>query len=299
MAIRSSCTRLPSRIRRAERAGDTHPYARDPRSIGEQCRIEACRAIRHVSALKGAPARAANGALSLTEVVTPMPAPSYSLRALARLALSLKAAQVAEQATDLVPTLGDEWLPSGALLDEARRLVLAAEAVLQRAVTVERESGTSWAEVGRKLGLAEQEARERFAANTQAWVDGVESLMQPMEGSIEVPLLPGDGVESPDQHARRLDRWMAERDGEQGDESCQVSDGLEVAPLNEQLYRLAHVARRFGGEDDLMQRRAYQEAEAALLDMAARLHPSDERAARRADESSLTLLALRPTQAKA
>src|SRR5688572_13370906 len=228
-----------------------------------------------------------------------MSASSYSLRALARLALSLKAAQVSEQATDLVPTLGDEWLPSGALLDEARRLVVAAEAVLQRAVTVEREAGTSWAEVGRKLGLSEQEARERFAANSQAWLDGVESLMQPIEGSIEVPLLPGDGVESPDQHARRLDRWMAERDAEQGEGSCQVSSGLEAAPLNEQLYRLAHVARRFGGEDDLKQRRAYQEAEAALLDMAARLHPSDERAARRADESSLTLLALRPTQAKA
>ena len=54
-----------------------------------------------------------------------------------------------------------------------------------------------------------------FVAETTAWADGVESLMQPIEGSIEVPLLPGDGVESPDEHARRLDRWMAERDGEQ------------------------------------------------------------------------------------
>lgn len=228
-----------------------------------------------------------------------MPGPSYSLRALARLALSLKAAQVSEQATDLVPTLGDEWLPSGALLDEARRLMVAAEAVLQRAVTVERESGTSWAEIGRKLGLSESDVRERFAANSQAWVDGVESLMQPLEGSIEVPLLPGDGVETPDQHAQRLDRWMAERDAEQVDDSRQVSSGLEEAPLSEQLYRLSHVARRFAGDPDLQQRTAYQEAEAALLDMAARQHPGDERAARRADESSLTLLALRPTHAKA
>jgi acyl transferase domain-containing protein len=213
--------------------------------------------------------------------------------------LSLKAAQVSEQATDLVPTLGDEWLPSGALLDEARRLLVAAEAVMQRAVTVERESGTSWAEIGRRLGLSEPAVRERFAANSQAWVEGVESLMQPVEGSIEVPLLPGDGVETPDQHAQRLDCWMAERDAEQVDTSRQVSSGLEEAALSEQLYRLSHVARRFVSDHDLRQRTAFHEAEAALLDMAARLHPGDERAARRADESSLTLLALRPTQAKA
>jgi hypothetical protein len=228
-----------------------------------------------------------------------MPGPSYSRRALARLALSLKAAEAAERATDLVPTVGDEWLPSGALLEEARRLAVAAEAVMQRAVTAERESGTSWAEIARRLGLGEHTARERFAANSQAWVDGVESLMQPLDGSIQVALLPGDGMESPDQHAQRLDRWMAEHDAHEADDSCQVSSGLEPAPLSEQLYRLAHVSRRVAGEHDLQQRRAYQEAEAALLDLAARRHPDDERAARRADESSLTLLALRPTHAKA
>ncbi|HEX6245298.1 MAG TPA: hypothetical protein VFZ61_30460, partial [Polyangiales bacterium] len=177
-----------------------------------------------------------------------MPGPSYSRRALARLALSLKAAQVSEQATDLVPTLGDEWMPSGALLDEARRLLVAAEAVLQRAVTVERESGTSWSEVGRKLGMSEHAAQERFAANSQAWVDGVDSLMQPVEGGIEAPLLPGDGVDTPDQHAQRLDHWMAERDAEEGDAQRQVSRGLEPAPLSEQLYRLGHVARRIAGD---------------------------------------------------
>lgn len=227
------------------------------------------------------------------------PPPSYSRRALARLALSLKAAQVADQGTDLVPTLGDEWLPSGALLDEARRLVVAAEAVLQRAVTAEREAGTSWSEVARRLALTEHEVRERFAANSDAWVEGVDSLMQPIDGNIEAPLLPGDGVETPHQHAQRLDRWMAERDTDLVDGCHQVSSGLEPAPLDEQLSRLAQVARRFAGESNLQQRRAYHEAEAALLDMAARLHPGDERAARRADESSLTLLALRPSHAKA
>lgn len=218
---------------------------------------------------------------------------------MARLALSLKAAQVAEQATDLVPTLGDEWFPPGALLGEARRLLAAAEAVLQRAVTAERESGASWAAIARTLALPEQEARNRFAANAQAWVDGVESLTHAIDGSIHVALLPGDGLESPGEHARRLDAWMAKRDADDACSSPQVSSGLEAAPLSEQLYGLAQLARRVRGENDLGQRCAYQEAEAVLLDQVARLDPTDERAAQRADESHLTLLALRPAQAKA
>jgi hypothetical protein len=228
-------------------------------------------------------------------------APPYSRRSLARLALSLKAAEVSERATDLVPSIGDEWVPAGTLIREAKMLLASAQETLQRAVTAERESGVSWTAIAQKLCLPEEEARARFGANSEAWVEAVESLLHPSNGCIHVALLPGDGPATPSEHAQRLDAWMAERDHDETgfDTQHQVSGGLEATALSEQLYRLAQVAQRVRQESDREQRYAYQEAEAVLLERVARTHPNDPRAAQRADEASLELLALKPAHAKA
>src|SRR4051812_17289840 len=98
--------------------------------------------------------------------------PAYSRRALARLAFSSAAAQLADRARSRVPTNDDNWARPGELLDEARSLLVAAEELVEKAIIFERERGTSWADLGEVLAISKQAAQQRHGQAVEDWTDG-------------------------------------------------------------------------------------------------------------------------------
>lgn len=174
---------------------------------------------------------------------------THPRRALARLALSAAAADLAEVAAALVPTIGrarpgDHVSLAAQLLDQARD-------VLDRAVVYEHDHGTSWREVGEQLDVTKQSAHERFGTVVADWESGLDEPYSD-DGPIRHARLP-DGATDPDASAARLDRWctqhapastrrLAEQDGLA---DKMVSAGLpqhtgtsEIAALTRQLRHL-------------------------------------------------------------
>lgn len=139
--------------------------------------------------------------------VSPGPADvTWPRRALARLALSSAAAQLADRATGMVPTTGDEWSSGAEHVDQAVQLLDAAREVLDRAVVYARERGASWADVGEALGgMTRQSAHERHAATFAEWEAGLDEPWI-RHGTVVSPRLP-DGAGDPDRTATRLDQW--------------------------------------------------------------------------------------------
>jgi hypothetical protein len=149
--------------------------------------------------------------------------------ALARLALSQAARELADSARSLVPTASDRYAESGGFIDHAHRLVAAAQEVLERAVIYERERGRSWEDVGEALGITRQSAHERFAEAEERWHYGLDHpYTLPTGNSIASSNLP-DGADSPRDYMRWLDEWC-ERHTEPADGATdrahQVSAGL-------------------------------------------------------------------------
>lgn len=106
---------------------------------------------------------------------------------------------------------------SGAeLVDSALRLVSQADMVLELAVAVAREQGTSWEEIGEQLpgpdgetGVSRQAASKRFGERVEAL--SLDALLPRRE-----PRFPGalgwwagpDGLDDPDRTAADLDAWV-------------------------------------------------------------------------------------------
>jgi hypothetical protein len=86
----------------------------------------------------------------------------YSRRALARLAFSVAAKELSDQARGSVSTRSDGYARPGDFLEEALALRAQVEWLLTRAVVLERERGTSWAEIGERLEASKQAAHERY-----------------------------------------------------------------------------------------------------------------------------------------
>lgn len=139
--------------------------------------------------------------------VSPGPADvTWPRRALARLALSSAAADLADRATGMVPTSGDEWARGAEHVDQAVQLLDAAREVLHRAVVYARERGVSWADVGQALGgMTRQSAHERHAPTLAEWEAGLDEPWT-RHGTVVSPRLP-DGAGDPDRTAARLDQW--------------------------------------------------------------------------------------------
>src|ERR671910_3024402 len=86
----------------------------------------------------------------------------YSHAARARLALSVAAKGVSDEARGLV-SADDRGTGAGEIVEWAVQLVDDARAVLDRAVVYERERGASWQTIGAAIGISRQTAHERFA----------------------------------------------------------------------------------------------------------------------------------------
>jgi|GEM_PF-1449201 len=223
----------------------------------------------------------------------PAEQPNYSRRALSRLAFSVAAAQLSDRARARVRTLDDSWARPGEFLDEARALVTAAEELVERAIVYERECGASWTVLGEVLGVSKQAAQQKYGTASEDWAEAVDKVIQPIEGRLRATCLPGEGGETPEEHAKRLDAWLARSEkSEKQRGKAPVSDGLERSSLLQEIAVLTRIAQRMRSEADPTKLRAFHECKVDLLARIAESEPGNEQAAEAAENARRELDAL-------
>lgn len=134
----------------------------------------------------------------------------YPPEALARIALSAAAQELADSASSLVPTSSDGYAHGGEFVETAARLVGDAERLLRRAVIYERERGRSWETIGGAMGIKRQTAHERFAGDVEEWQAAFDRPYEPQGQGLCISTLP-DGAARPTWTAQYLDKWVATR----------------------------------------------------------------------------------------
>jgi hypothetical protein len=224
--------------------------------------------------------------------------PTHSRRALARLAFSAAAAQLADRARARVPTNDDGGLRPGELLDEARSLFVAAQELLEKAIIFERERGTSWAELGEVLDISKQAAQQRHGQAVEDWTDGVNQALAVVGERFTFAHVPGEGGDAPAELAERLDAWCLQYTGKHNKPRGPkpVSGGLELAGTAEQVVLLNRLAQRMTSERDPATLRAFHAAKAAFMASLAEDAPEDVEAQREAARSQRELDTLKNTE---
>lgn len=132
---------------------------------------------------------------------------THPRRALARLALSAAAQEVADFAAGIVPTVSDNYGSVYADIENAARLLSAAQEVMARAIVHARERGGDWQEIGEALDVTAEQAKDQYSETVEQWED---ALDRPWErsGQFLYSRLPS-GLSDPDETAAYLDRWCA------------------------------------------------------------------------------------------
>lgn len=127
----------------------------------------------------------------------------YSPAALARLAMSAAARDLADAGSALVPTASDYCREGGEWTRAAASIAADARELLALAVTYERLRGTTWEEIGEALGgITRQAAQERYGAYVSEWTArALRAWLNPAE---RVRLL----GELPDAMVHRLNAWV-------------------------------------------------------------------------------------------
>jgi hypothetical protein len=201
----------------------------------------------------------------------------YSHRAQARLALSVAAKGVSDEARGLV-SADDRGSGAGEIVERAVQLVDDARAVLDRAVVYERVRGASWQAIGAAIGISRQTAHERFAEVERRWQDalgGSDAAGGP--GGRRAPRLP-PGAEDPEGWGRRLDRWVI-RHREPGD--LDTGEHPVSGQQGPQSLLQAAVELRHDGQElisrgaSLAERFAFYERKSVLLEQIAAADPDD------------------------
>lgn len=212
------------------------------------------------------------------------PEDEFSRRSLARLALSVTLAELADAAARLVPTFDDGSLESGTMLESVRMLVVKAEEALGRAALVERLSGASWSSLGEVLGTSKQAAQQKFGDREQDWKSALDAEL--LAGTS---FLPGDGSETASVHAVRLDAWCKSRGVGHRPKGPQVSSGLLPASTVEQIAVLARLARQVVHEQDPKKVRAFFEYKARVLARVASEDPNNAELQEAAEQARAAL----------
>jgi hypothetical protein len=160
----------------------------------------------------------------------------YPPRARARLALAVAARNLSDLARGAVRTTADRYAHEGEAVEDALRLVAAAEEVLNRAVVWEREKGTTWEVIAEALGgRRKQTAQERFAGVVARWKAALLRPWQPATDQDSVYSALPSGAEDPAQWASRLDAWCRrhrEPTDVDRDDPQPVSGGLKADPTD-------------------------------------------------------------------
>jgi hypothetical protein len=201
----------------------------------------------------------------------------YSHVAQARLALSVAAKEVSDEARGLVAA-DDRGSGAGEIVERAVQLADDARAVLDRAVVYERVRGASWQTIGAAIGISRQTAHERFAEVERRWKDALGgSDAAAGRGGRRAPRLP-PGAEDPEGWGRRLDRWVI-RHREPGD--LDTGEHPVSGQQGPQSLLQAAVELRHDGQEltsrgaSLAERFAFYERKAVLLEQIAAADPDD------------------------
>lgn len=158
----------------------------------------------------------------------------YGRRERMRVALSTAARDLSESAAALVPTDSDAWAYQGELIQDAKRLLGAANYLLTLAVACERHAGVSWATVGDALGdISRQSAHDRYAKELGRYERAM--LLSWLKNETDGAGLP-DGAGDTAKTAASLDRWLAARraTGEIRDQVATVTGGIKPISLAEE-----------------------------------------------------------------
>ncbi|MFF4542217.1 hypothetical protein [Streptomyces aureus] len=199
------------------------------------------------------------------------PAPdryAYSRQALSRLVLSYEQRDLAERAAAGVPT-DDAYAAPGELVEGAQTLVELAQGALRWAVVHERQKGTSWEEIGVRLGgITRQAAHERYRDAVEEWQ---RSLVQPYEqgttaSPYAAPVL-HEAALTPTATGARLDEWARAHVASARSQEHPVSGPLPplttVEEMNQVLAAIQHLTSH---DADPAERAAVYERKANLLD---------------------------------
>jgi len=144
---------------------------------------------------------------------------AYSRTALARLALSAAAQELADLLTNgLVPTVSDNYGRPYDTAEVVHRVVRLAEQVRDRGVVYARERGGSWQDIAEGFGAEDEqkEIQERYEPVVAEWDDVLTVPWEPGHGIskdgagalVWFSRLP-NGAADPDFTAGYLDMWCA------------------------------------------------------------------------------------------
>lgn len=146
-----------------------------------------------------------------TEQPRPAEAPlPYTDEARVRLLLSYAYRDVAELALSGAATWADSSVQPGDAVEEAARLMRAAEEVLLAALVWERVRGTTWEEIARALQMQRQGAHRKYAGLVRAVLDRLRKRTRwtrdalPSREETDLPWAYHD----PEAAAAGLDRWL-------------------------------------------------------------------------------------------
>jgi hypothetical protein len=127
---------------------------------------------------------------------------------LARLAHAKAARELSDTARAEVATHTDHEAEEGDFIARALRLVHEADRVLELAVVLERERGSSWEAIGQALGLiTRQSAHGRYAAGHHEFLDALMFPVRREPGQAWGQSVLADGLDDPALTASKLDVW--------------------------------------------------------------------------------------------
>jgi hypothetical protein len=224
----------------------------------------------------------------------------YPPKARARVALSMLARELADAARGMVPTYADRHAQGGDFVEEALRLRARADEILELAVVLERERGTTWEDIGAALGgegerRTRQTAEARFGGAVSRWKGALVTPWRPHSDGRSVYCALPDGAEDPERWAAVLDEWTL-RHAEPSDPLAQageqrpVSVGLDTDPLllllTEQRFIVDQAldlqARRLAGDQPVAAEAAeFHRRRQAMMDWIDEVLPRIEQASLR------------------
>ncbi|SEE59949.1 hypothetical protein [Streptomyces sp. TLI_105] len=191
---------------------------------------------------------------------------AYSRRALSRLVLSHEQRDLAERAAAGVPT-DDAFVRGGEMVEEAQTLVELAQGVLRWAVIHERQKGTSWEEIGERLGgITRQSAHERYKEAVEEWqLSLVEPFYPAPDGGYRA-LRIHEAAYQPTQTGRQLDEWARAHLPGYRDDPHPVSGHLSPLSTAEEMVQVLDAIEHLQPTTGPAERAAVYERKASLLE---------------------------------
>ncbi|WP_306324122.1 MULTISPECIES: hypothetical protein [unclassified Streptomyces] len=208
---------------------------------------------------------------------------AYSRTALARLVLSFEQRDLADRAAAGVPT-NDAFMNGGEMVEECVGLVEQAQEVLRRAVIWERQKGTSWEEIGERLGgISRQAAHERYKAAVDEWQQSLVEPYGPEVRGYRSPILHEAALE-PTATGRRLDAWARKHVPSAREDEHPVTGHLPHLSAAEEVVQVLEAINHMNETDASPAERAVvYDRKAALLERIAAEDGKPEAAEQAAD----------------